>query len=98
MRKKYVLIKLGLTLMGYLSIGLVISTLIITIFGYGSNLISILLVCGLGLTLASFYIEQRYQRKIDELDNDKFTTNLLTKTKYYGKYISFLWATSKYRV
>tara|TARA_Y100001938_G_C8081064_1_gene429130 strand:- start:1816 stop:2040 length:225 start_codon:yes stop_codon:yes gene_type:complete len=71
MRKKYVLIKLGLTLMGYLSIGLVISTLIITIFGYGSNLISILLVCGLGLTLASFYIEQRYQRKIDELDYDK---------------------------
>ena len=70
MRKKYVIIKLLMLLSGYASIALVITTLILTIFGKGSAVVSIILVSSLGLCIVSFCIEQSYQRKIDEIDYD----------------------------
>ena len=71
MRKKYVIMRLLCAFIGYFSIGLTISMLILTIVGNGSLTTSLILLGGLGLTLIAFLVEQGYQRKVDQLDYEE---------------------------
>ena len=69
-RKKYVIMKLLLMFLGYISVGVIITTLLITIFGSGSALTGGLLCLAILIVIVSFTVEQHYQRKIDEIDYD----------------------------
>lgn len=53
---------------GYLSLGLIVASLLVTMFGHGTALSTIILVASLAFVMLAFWAEQYYQRKIDEID------------------------------
>jgi len=68
MRKKYTYIRILCMFVGYMSIGLFIGALIITIFGHGSIYSSIAMVIALATAILGWSVESHYQEKIDEID------------------------------
>ena len=71
MRRKYVIIRLFFIFLGYMSVGLGVAGLILTIFGHGSVFTAFAMIIGMGMTILCWCGESHYQEKVNKLDYDE---------------------------